>query len=280
MGGHVTRNLLKAGYRVLAFDLAEDRLEGCVRAGAVAARDATQVVQDGDVVLTSLPSSQSFVAVADEIMVPNARIGQVFVDIGTVTPPETRRLATALERKGAALVDAPVSGGPAGAERGSLLVFAGGDVAAVERCRPILDILGGNGGRITYCGPAGCGQVVKGVNQLAMGLGNAAFLESVAFGVNAGVPAEVIAEAVGGDSGWRAIVRGIAGRVADGRGNEVGVKFRELPYFIREAKAAGFPLPLTELLYAFCDKGDRVVVDDNRPAPAFFRELTSERPAP
>lgn len=277
MGGNVTRNLLHAGYQVVAFDLSAARLEACVAHGASAATDAADLVGRSDVVLTSLPSSQAFVTLADDVLLPNARAGQVFIDIGTVTPPESRRLASEFEAKGATLVDAPVSGGPSGAERRALLVFVGGNQGAIENCQPILDVLGGSGGKITYCGPAGSGQVVKGVNQLAMGIGNAAFIESVAFGVNAGVPAEVIAQAVGGDTGWRAIVQSVAKRIADGRGNEIGVKFRELPYFIREANEAGFPLPITEHLYAFCDKGERVVVDDNRPAPAFYNELRMKK---
>ncbi|MBI3971642.1 MAG: NAD(P)-dependent oxidoreductase [Chloroflexi bacterium] len=229
MGGHMTRNLVKAGYRVVAYDLRSERLEACVAAGALAGRSAGDVAQRANVVLTSLPSSEAFVRVAEDDLVPNARAGQIFIDVGTVTPPETRRLARAFAAKEATLIDAPVSGGPRGAETGSLLVFAGGDEAAIERCRPIFQVLGGNGGRITYCGPAGCGQVVKGVNQLAMGLGAAAYLEAVAFGVNAGIDPAIIGEAVGGESGWRGLLTNTATRVAAGKGNEIGVKFRELP---------------------------------------------------
>lgn len=274
MGGRIARNLRRAGYRVVGYDLDSARVAACTAAGVAAAGGPESVVDASEVVLTSLPSSDSFVSLAESVLLPRARAGHVFVDVGTVTPPDTRRLAAAFAERGATLIDAPVSGGPSGAELGALLVFAGGDPDAVERCRPILDVLGGNGGRITYCGPAGCGQVVKGVNQLAMGLGNAAFLEAISFGINAGVDPETIGAAVGGESGWRAIVAAMTRRIAAGKGDEIGVKFRELPYFLREAQEAGFPLPLTALLYHVCDRSERVVIDDNRPAPSFFRELT------
>jgi hypothetical protein len=88
------------------------------------------------------------------------------------------------------------------------------------------------------------------------------------------VAPETIAAAVGDDDGWRAIVRDTARRIAEGRGHDIGVKFRELPYFLQEARESGFDLPLTELLYAVCDKGERVAVDDNRPAPSYFTQLT------
>ena len=277
MGGPMARHLLAAGYPLVAYDRNAERLRAAVAAGAVAADDTVppggvaDVVARSEVVCLSLPSSEAVVEVfKDEIM---PRAGQVFIDFGTTAPPETRRIAAELAGRGAALIDAPVSGGPGGAERARLRMFVGGDAEAVERCRPILETVGGSEG-LTYCGPSGAGQVVKGVNQLAMGLGAAAYLEAVAFGVRAGVGPEIIATAVGDpDERWRAIVLQMAEAAAKGTAEQVGVKFRELPYFLREAREGNFPLPLTETLYGFCDGGERVVVDDNRPAPSFWHEL-------
>jgi 3-hydroxyisobutyrate dehydrogenase-like beta-hydroxyacid dehydrogenase len=110
-----------------------------------------------------------------------------------------------------------------------------------------------------------------------MGLGAAAFLEALSLAVNAGVDPDAAARAVGGGlEPWREQFSRIARPVVEGRGETVGVKFRELPYFLREATEAGFRLPLTETLYQFCDAGERVVIDDNRPAPSFWHELTRE----
>jgi 3-hydroxyisobutyrate dehydrogenase-like beta-hydroxyacid dehydrogenase len=280
MGGRFARNLARAGYRVLGFDLDGARLAAAAAGGVEPAGGAEAVLEGAGVVLTSLPSSEAWIALARAVLVPRARAGQVLIDLGTVTPPETRRVAAALAERGAVLLDAPLSGGPGGAERGTCYVFVGGPREAFERLRPVLEVLGGGagGGRLTYCGPSGSGQVAKGVNQLAMGLGAAAYLEAVMFGVNAGVAPEVLAAAVGDASGWRAMVAGTAQRIAAGRGTEIGVKFRELPYFLQEARERGFPLPLTERLYAVCDEGERVTVDDNRPAPSFYRQLESDTP--
>jgi 3-hydroxyisobutyrate dehydrogenase-like beta-hydroxyacid dehydrogenase len=134
--------------------------------------------------------------------------------------------------------------------------------------------------RTTYCGPSGCGQVAKGVNQLGMALSVAAMLETLAFGVRAGLPVETVRAAVAGDGsagGWRRDLYTVAARVIGGGGEQLGVKFRELPYFLREAHEQGFSLPLADALYAFCDEGERVVVDDNRPAPSFWHELMARR---
>lgn len=273
MGGPMARNLLKAGYAVRAYDRDAGRLAAALDAGAEGATDAADAVRGSDVICLSLPSSDACVTVADTVLLPLLRPGQVVVDFGTTTPPETRRLAAAVAERGAAWIEAPVSGGVGGAERGRLRTFGGGDPDAFARVRPLLETVGG-AEHLTYCGPSGCGQIVKGVNQLAMSLGAAAYLEAVAFGVRAGVAPDIIGEAVGADDErWRAMVRQMADAARDGRAGEIGVKFRELPYFLREAAESGFPLPLTEILYNFCDAGPRVVVDDNRPAPSFWHEL-------
>jgi 3-hydroxyisobutyrate dehydrogenase-like beta-hydroxyacid dehydrogenase len=110
-----------------------------------------------------------------------------------------------------------------------------------------------------------------------MGLGSAAYIEAIAFGVHAGVDAETIAKALAGEGRWRKDLTAVAAAVAAGRGANQGVKFRELPYFLREAQEGGFQLPLTKVLYDFCAAGERVVEDDKRPAPSFWHELTREK---
>jgi 3-hydroxyisobutyrate dehydrogenase-like beta-hydroxyacid dehydrogenase len=272
MGGPMARNLVRAGYPLCGYDLDAARLAAAAAAGALTAENGAEVVVRAEVVLTSLPSSEAWVRAAEETLLPGARAGQVFIDLGTVTPPQTRRLAAAFAAKGAALLDVPVSGGPGGAERGDLYLFIGGDREVAERFRPLLEVLG-KPSRITYCGPSGAGQVAKGVNQLAMGLGAAAYLEAVAFGVRAGLDPTVVGAAVGSDDGWREQVRFTAERAAAGKAEEIGVKFRELPYFLREAVETEFSLPLTQALYHFMEHGERVVIDDHRRAPSFWREL-------
>jgi 3-hydroxyisobutyrate dehydrogenase-like beta-hydroxyacid dehydrogenase len=273
MGGPIARNLLAAGYPVHAFDLNQDRLVEAKSAGAVAATTAHEVVRAGKIILTSLPSSDIFVALAEATMLPHLRAGQIVIDLGTTTPPETRRLAALFAAKEVELLDVPVSGGPGGVERRDLYMFAGGSEVVVRELWPLLTAIGGPD-KITYCGPTGCGQVVKGVNQLMMGLVNAAYLEAMAFGVNGGVDATIVQQAIGSTGRWRKDFNSTAAQIVAGDGTQVGVKFRELPYFLREAVENQFELPLTERLYQFCDKGERVVIDDNRPAPSFWRELT------
>ena len=118
MGGPMARHLLRAGYPLRAFDTDAERLAACGRAGAVGARSAAEVVDGSEVVLLSLPSSDAFVHTAEDTLLPHARRGQVLIDLGTTTPPETRRLAPLLAQRGATLIDAPVSGGDGGRGEG------------------------------------------------------------------------------------------------------------------------------------------------------------------
>jgi len=279
MGGPMARNLAKAGYRVAAFDLVADRIAACTEAGATPAGSSADVVRRSDVVLTSLRSSAIFVEVAESELVPNAREGQVFIDLGTTEAPETRRLAAAFAARGAALLDVPVSGGAGGSESGTLRMFAGGDEAVYRRCRPILEVLG-DPERIVYCGPSGCGQVVKGVNQLAMGLADAAYLEAIAFGVRGGAALDAIRRGVGGEEGWRGHFAYLVGRVAGATAESCWVKFPELPYFLAEARDRGFELPLTEALHDFLGAGELDCRDNmGRPTASFWREVTTRRRA-
>jgi 3-hydroxyisobutyrate dehydrogenase-like beta-hydroxyacid dehydrogenase len=279
MGGRMAKNLHNAGYPLIGYDIDAAKCTALAATGATAADDTPQVVENSDVIMTSLRSSDVFCSVAEQHLIPNAHDGHVFIDLGTTEVEKTQDLGIAFADKGATLIDAPVSGGPQGSEIGTLRIFVGGDAAAIEKCRPILEVLG-EPQYVVYCGPSGSGQIVKGVNQLAMGLGDAAFMEAMAFGVCAGVDPEAIRNVVGMGDGWRGQFDRIARRIIDGEGKTLVVKYPELPYFLAAAKASGFEIPLTEALYEFCKNGNYEMFDNmNRPSRSFWRTLTKDSDA-
>lgn len=276
MGGRMAKNLHNAGYPLIGYDIDAAKCTALAATGATTGDDTPQVVEYSDVVMTSLRSSDVFCSVAEQHLIPNAREDQVFIDLGTTEVGKTKELATAFTEKGATLIDAPVSGGPHGSETGTLRIFVGGEAESVKRCRPILEVLG-EPKYVVYCGPSGSGQIVKGVNQLAMGLGDAAFMEAMAYGVCAGVDPTAIREAVGMGDGWRGQFDRIAKRIIDGEGGTLVVKYPELPYFLAAAEAAGFEIPLTEALYEFCKNENYEMFDNmNRPSRSFWRTLTKD----
>ena len=273
MGGPMATNLLAAGYSVTAYDPDAERLGEMAVQGADPTADAAEAVRAGEIIMTSLPNSATFVEVADRALLPEARREQTFIGLGTVEPGEVRRLAPEFEARGARLLDVPVSGGPHGARDGTLRMFAGGEREVFDACRPVLEVLG-DPERIVYCGPSGTGQVVKGVNQMAAGLSNAAFLEAAVFGVLGGADPDAIRRGIGGESGWRGAFNSIAERVVAGEAEYVGVKHGQLPYFLAEAEENGFELPLARALHAFCEGAPEIVREANRMSPSFWRELT------
>ncbi len=276
MGGGAGATLVRNGYPVIGYDRDSARVESLAAEGGAAAASVEELASGADVIFVSLPSSQVTVDVIENQIAPAARPGSVVIDLGTTLVRETRRLHGVLEHRGVALLDAPVSGGPAGAAAGRLYVFVGGRREAAERHWDMLAVLGG--ARLTYCGESGTGQIAKAVNQLAMGLVDAAFIEAVAFGVAGGVDAAVLRDAIGADSGFRAQFKTIAGRIADGRGDAMDVKYAELGYFVDAAEAHGYAAPMLRALHTFMKAFPESERDNmGRPYPPLYSALTGLR---
>ncbi len=276
MGGPMARNLAAAGFTLHVFDLVPERIDACVEVGAVAADDVASVVTQSQIVFTSLPHSPVFVEVAERQMLPHACERQIFVDLSTVNVEETRRLASLFSECGASLLDVPVSGGHVGAEAGTLRMFGAGDRDVFASVKGLLEVMG-DPDHIVYCGESGMGQVVKGVNQLGMGLAAAASLEAVAFGLLAGADPQAIVDGVGGDTGWRHRVVQTVQAVLAHRAETIGIKFGQLEGFLDSAERCGFALPISRALYEFCKDGERCVMEANRLSPSFWRELSKDR---
>ena len=272
MGGKMARFLIKDGYPVLIHDIDKARLDAIALEGGTIASSNAEVVQKSDIVFTSLPLSEVWVEVAEKDFLPNAKRGQVFIDMGTVTPPETRRLYEEFRKKGASLIDSPVSN--AGGGNNKFYIFVGGDKDVVDAHWPIYDSLGVPG-HVVYCGPSGSGQVVKGINQLGIGLINAAAVEIVAFGVRCGVDPDAFSQAVGVEdaAGWRGLIFQMAKEAKSGKIEHTPVKQGQLTHYLKEAKSRGFELPLTNALYEFLKDSPHTIQDANRRSPSFWNEL-------
>ncbi len=201
MGQPMTRNLLKAGFAVVVCNRSPGSTEKMVSEGAVDGRNPRGVAEDADVIITSLPDPAAVrsVYLEPDGLVDSATQGQIFVDTSTVDPGLSRELAQKMRDRGAAFLDAPVSGGVAGAEAGSLTIMVGGDEDGFSRATPVLEAIGQ---KLHLVGPSGAGTVVKLANQLLVGINMAAVAEALVLGVKAGAdPAkmlEVLSTSFGG----------------------------------------------------------------------------------
>ena len=197
MGKPMVRNLLRAGFRVTVFNRSAPAIEELVAEGALPGKSPQHVAEQSGIVITMLPDTADVEAVVwgHQGIVAGATHGFLFIDMSTISPIATRRMAAELEQQGIHMLDAPVSGGDVGAIAGTLSIMAGGSKDDLERARPVFAALGKT---ITYCGPNGAGQAVKACNQVVVALVIEAVSEGLVLGAKAGVDPEVILQVLGG----------------------------------------------------------------------------------
>lgn len=193
MGKPMVRRLLAAGYTVHVHNRSPQAVEELVADGAKDAESAAGVAKRADVILTALPTPDTVQRVYEDVA-PAARPDQIYVDHSTVSLELNRSCADLLAKKKAHFLDAPVSGGPGGAQAGTLTVMVGGEQAVFDRALPVFEAFGKN---IRLCGPVGAGQAVKLVNQLLVGIHTAASAEAVVFGKTLGADPQVILDMLG-----------------------------------------------------------------------------------
>ena len=200
MGRPMLANLVKKGHTVSAFDVAEAALDGAVRAGAARAASAAAAARDAELVITILPSSSHAESVylgAGGVLESVAR-GRLCVDMSTIDPSVSRRIAEAATARGARFLDAPVSGGVPRAEDGTLAIMVGGDARDFEEARPVLAAMGAN---IIHVGPVGSGEVAKLCNNLIAGVAAVAVSEAFRIAEGFGVDPKVLTDVISKSSG-------------------------------------------------------------------------------
>ncbi len=196
MGQPMALNILRAGLPLTVYNRTAARCEPLLAAGAQHAGSPADVARASTVTITMLSDSPDVeqVVLGPEGVAEGARPGAVVVDMSTISPRVTRAIAARLETQQVSLVDAPVSGGEAGAQAGTLSILIGGNPAAVESARPILAVLGK---RLTHLGPSGAGQTAKLCNQIVGMLNLLAASEGLLFAARNGLNLEQVLEAVG-----------------------------------------------------------------------------------
>jgi len=204
MGRPMTLNLLKAGHDVTIYARHPEKSEvqQVLKAGARLAPSSRAVAIASEVVITMVPNSaqvEEVVAGSNGIL-DGARKGLIIIDMSTVSPTTSRKMAEAAAAKGAHFLDAPVSGGSQGAAQGTLTIMVGGERAAFERVLPVLEAMGKKE-NIVYVGPSGSGEIIKIVNNMLVGTIAAANAEAFVLGVKAGVDVDAMAKIIGTSTG-------------------------------------------------------------------------------
>ena len=262
MGGPMAINLKRAGYTVQASDLSADAIAKVRVEGVDVAASARDAVQGAEVVISMLPASRHVEALymGDEGLIKLIQPGALLIDCSTIAPASAQKVAAAATSQGLHMIDAPVSGGVAGATAGTLTFIVGGPAEALERARPVLQAMGKN---IFHMGDAGAGQVAKLCNNMALGVIMAVTGEALALGAAHGLDAKTLSQMMAVSTGrswatevcnpWPGVLenapasRGYAG----GFGNDLMLK--DLGLAAEAAMGVGASIPMGELarnLYA------------------------------
>lgn len=196
MGAPMAENLLAAHYPLIAYDIVPEKVQALVASGAKAGASCRQVAAESQITITIVPDSPD---VEDVILGPQGVIhgaapGDAVIEMSTIAPAVGRRVASALAENNVSMLDCPVSGGPQGAEAGSLSIMAGGPRDTFDQCLPILQVMGD---RIEHFGPNGAGYMVKLCNQVGCVVTIQAVCEVLALAAKAGLDVRKVWQTVG-----------------------------------------------------------------------------------
>jgi len=204
MGQPMCLNLLKAGFPLTVYNRTRARMQPVLAAGGTAADSPQRVAENSTIVITMVTDTPDVEAVlfAEGGVIHGLKPTSVVIDMSTISPSATQRMAEKIKDRGSEMLDAPVSGGDVGAKAGTLAIMVGGGASVLERCRPVLQAMGKS---ITHVGSHGMGQTVKLCNQILVSVTNLAVCEAVRFAQQAGVDPLVMIEAIknGAAGSWQ-----------------------------------------------------------------------------
>lgn len=200
MGAPMALNLLNAGYHLKVFDLVPAALKLLADAGASTTASAMDAANDVDVLITMLPSSPHVkqLYVGNGALLQNISGQPLIIDCSTIAPDAAKEVAAAAKRRGLEMLDAPVSGGVAGAEAGTLTFIVGGSSEALEQGKPLFEVMGKN---IFHAGDHGAGQVAKICNNMLLAIQMIGTAEALQLGVNNGLNPSVLSDIMNKSSG-------------------------------------------------------------------------------
>lgn len=279
MGKPMAKNLLKAGYPLWVYDHGPAKVQELVQQGATAAVSSKEVAERSEVIITMLPDSPDVeeVVFGERGIAEGIRPGAIFIDMSSINPLVSKRIAAELAKKGVEMLDAPVSGGEPGAIEGTLAIMVGGKEEVFTRC---LDIFKAMGKSIVRVGEIGAGNFAKLVNQIIVAINIEAISEGLVLGAKAGLDPELLFEAIRGGLAGSNVLNAKAPMIFDGNfkpGFRIRLHHKDLNNALMTARDLGVALPVTSLvqqmLVALINDGKG---DNDHSAMATFLENLSK----
>lgn len=250
MGKPMALNLLKAGHALTVHNRSRASVQELVAAGAVDGKSPRGVAERSEIVITMLPDSPDveLVALGPDGVLEGARPGTILIDMSTISPQVSQKVAAEAAQKGVEMLDAPVSGGDVGAKQGTLSIMVGGKQEVFDRCLEVFQAMGKN---IVRVGEIGAGGAVKLANQVIVAGTIQAVAEGLVLGAKAGVDPELMVRAISGGLARCGILEVRAPRVLDGifdPGFTVKLHLKDLGLALAAGKALSVPLPMTSYI--------------------------------
>ena len=250
MGRPMVRNLMKAGYSVTVYDVVGSAIEEMITEGAAPASSAREVAEKTPVVITMVPDSADSEAA---ILGPNGALegassGSAVLDMSSIAPATSQKIAAACEGKGVEFLDAPVSGGETGAIAGTLAIMVGGKKKIFDQ---YVDLMGVMGGSVVHCGDYGAGNITKLANQIIVAVNIEAVGEALVLAKKAGLDPNVVFEAIQGGLAGSTVLNNKAPMMIAGDfkpGFRIRLHQKDLQNALLTGKELGVPLPVTGLV--------------------------------
>lgn len=262
MGKPMAKNLLKAGYPLVVYDISEAAVKEVCECGAKAAASSAEAAKAADkYIITMLPNSPHVKEVVSgkNGIAEGCRSGQVVIDMSSISPIASRELGAELAKLGVTMIDAPVSGGQEKAEKGTLAIMAGGDARVFEDAKPILEKMGAT---VTLVGELGAGQITKLVNQMIVGINISAVAEGMSLAKKAGVDPRRVFEAIRKGLAGSQCLEDKAPRMFEGRYNpgfRINLHIKDLWNVLETSRSIGSSAPLSaqvlEMMIALANDG-------------------------
>jgi 2-hydroxy-3-oxopropionate reductase len=262
MGGPMAGHLVKAGYDVVGYNRSPEPIQKLVAAGGRGAENVPDAVRGGDVIITMVPDSPDVEALTmgENGIFTHAEKGALYIDMSSIRPDVSVRVAEAGRKAGLRVLDAPVSGGEAGAIEGSLSIMVGGEAADFGDARPVLDAVGKT---IVHVGPAGSGQTVKAANQLIVAANIEVLAEAVVFLEAYGVDLKAALEVLGGGLAGSTVLNRKGPNMVSREftpGFRLALHHKDLGIVTSAAREAGVVIPLgavvAQLVASLVARGD------------------------
>ena len=250
MGKPMAKNLLNAGHELVVYDVVEAPLRELEKLGAKVGRSSRAVAEESELVITMLPDSPDVekAALGPQGVFEGIKSGSTYIDMSTISPVTSKKLAEAGKVKNLKILDAPVSGGEKGAIEATLTIMVGGAKAVFDECLPIFQVLGKN---IVYCGGVGAGQIVKACGQILVAGVLETAGEALVLGAKAGVDPQIVLKVI--TTGWAMRVLDARGPLLLKRDFKPGFRtrlhYKDLSIALAAGSEYGVPLPVTSLIH-------------------------------